>query len=85
MEIMHRLQQSTSTTTCTNIGAGTGTYTDIGACTGTCTSTSDQDADYHLTVYGLVRFKDMIYVPNYSELKDLILREFHVKPYSGHL
>jgi len=34
---------------------------------------------------GLVRFINKIYVPNDSELKKLILREFHVKPYSGHL
>jgi len=33
---------------------------------------------------GLVRFRDMIYVPNNSELKKLILREFLVKSYSGH-
>ena len=46
--------------------------------------TSDQDVDYCLTTYGLVRFRDRIYVPNNSELKKLILREFHAKPYSGH-
>ena len=33
----------------------------------------------------LVRFMTMIYVPDDSELKKLILRELHVKPYSGHL
>lgn len=33
----------------------------------------------------LVRFRDMIYVSNCSELKKLILREFHAKPYLGHL
>ena len=69
MEIMHRLQQRT----------GTGTSIDVG------TSTGDRDADYHLTTDGLVRFRDMIYVPNCSELEKLILREFHAKPYSGHL
>jgi len=36
-------------------------------------------------VDGLVGFRDKIYVPDDSELKKLILREFHVKPYSGHL
>lgn len=56
MEIMHRLQQSTS----------------IG--------TSDQDADYRLTTNGMVRFRDKIYVSNWSELKKLILREFNVNP-----
>ena len=40
--------------------------------------------DYHLTMDGLVRFRDAIYVLDESELKKLILREFHVKPYSGH-
>ena len=41
--------------------------------------------DYCLTTDGLVRFQDRIYVPDNSELKNMILREFHVKPYSGHL
>jgi len=31
-----------------------------------------------------VRFRGRIYVLDHSELKKLILREFHVKPYSGH-
>ena len=34
---------------------------------------------------GLVRFRNMIYVPDNSELKKVILREFQVIPYSGHL
>ena len=33
---------------------------------------------------GLVRFKDRIYVLNCSKLKNIILREFHANPYSGH-
>lgn len=32
-----------------------------------------------------MRFRDKIYVLNCSELKKLILRKFHVKPYSSHL
>jgi len=40
--------------------------------------------DYFLTAYGLVRFRDRIYVLDISELNKVILREFHVKPYSGH-
>ena len=40
--------------------------------------------DYRLTTDGLVSFRDMIYVPDDSELKKLILREFHAKSYSGH-
>ena len=47
--------------------------------------TSEKGVDYHLTTYGLVRFRDRVYVPENSELKNLFLREFHVKPYSGHL
>ena len=31
-----------------------------------------------------MRFKNRIYVPDDRELKKLILREFHVKSYSGH-
>eukprot|EP00253_Pinus_taeda_P018697 PITA_18697 len=59
MEIVHRLQQGTST------GAGA------------------QGMDYCLKTDGLVKFRDRIYVPNNSELKKVILREFHAKPYSG--
>ena len=35
-------------------------------------------------VDGLVRFRDRIYVLDNNELKKVILREFHAKPYSGH-
>jgi len=40
--------------------------------------------DYCLTTDGLVRLKDRIYVLDRSEIKKVILREFHAKPYSGH-
>ncbi len=40
--------------------------------------------DYCLKMDGLVRFRDKIYVPDNIELKKVILREFHVKPYSVH-
>lgn len=56
----------------------------IGTCIGVGTGTGDWGAYYHLTRYGLVRFRDRIYISNYSELKNLILREFHAKPYLGH-
>lgn len=65
MELRHRLQQSTGTST--------------GACIGA------QDVNHHLTINGLIRFRERINVPDDNELKKLILREFHVKPYSGHL
>jgi len=32
---------------------------------------------------GLVRFRDRIYVPDNSDLKKVILSEFHEKSYSG--
>lgn len=35
--------------------------------------TSEQDVEYNLTMDGLVRFRDKIYVSNNSELKKLIL------------
>ena len=41
--------------------------------------------DYCLTIDELVRFRDIIYVPVSSELKKVILRKFHAKPYSSHL
>jgi len=34
--------------------------------------------------YGLVRFRNKIYVPDSNFIKKLILREFQVKPYSCH-
>ena len=40
--------------------------------------------DYYLTTDELVRFKDRIYVPDNNDLKKVILRKFHKKPYSGH-
>ena len=46
--------------------------------------TGDQDVDYHLTADDLVIFRDKIYVPDNSDLKNLILSEFHAKTYSGH-
>jgi len=33
---------------------------------------------------GFVRFRDRMYVSDNSELKKVILREFHTKPYLGH-
>lgn len=33
---------------------------------------------------GLVRFKNMKDVPDSSELKNMVMREFHIKPYLGH-
>lgn len=39
---------------------------------------------YCLKVDGLVRFRDRIYMSDNSELKQVILRHFHAKPYSGH-
>ncbi len=50
-------------------------------CSGT--GTGAQDANCHLSSYGLIRFRDRIYVSNNNELKKIILREFHVKSYSG--
>lgn len=40
--------------------------------------------DYCLRADGLIKFRDMIYVPYGSEIKKLILRDFHAKPYSSH-
>lgn len=40
--------------------------------------------DYHITVDGLVKFRDKICVPNNMKLKNLILREFYIKSHLGH-
>ena len=85
MEIMHRSQKGIGTGTSTCVSIGTGSGTDIGGSTSTgtdrCTGAGAQGMDYCLTVDGLLRFKDMIYVSQSNELKKVILREFHVKPY----
>jgi len=86
MEIMRRLQLSTGIGTCGStciciggsVGIDTGSVTCIG--TGICA----QDVDYCLTIDALVRFRDNIYFPYSSELKKMILRDFHVKPSSSH-
>jgi len=53
-------------------------------CIGSGIGTSVEDVNYFLTSDGLVRFRDMIYVLDNIDIKKVILREFHVKPYSGH-
>ena len=70
MEIVHRLEQDAGIGTC--IGSGT------------CTGAGAQGMDYCFTTDGLARFSDRIYVPDNSELKKVILREFHAKHYLGH-
>ena len=52
--------------------------------TGVGGGTGAQDVDYCLMKDGLIRFRDRIYVPGSSEIKKVILREFHVKPYSSY-
>lgn len=64
-------QENVSIGTC--VGIGKGTRIGVDTCLGIVIG--DQDEDYHLTVNGLVRFRDKIYVPNCSEIKKLILRE----------
>ena len=46
--------------------------------------TGGQDVDYRLTTYGLIRFRDRIYVLDNSEIEKVTLREFHAKPYLCH-
>ena len=40
--------------------------------------------DYSFNEQGLILFENRLYVPNISEVKLLILNEFHKSPYSGH-
>lgn len=47
-------------------------------------SEGDGDEEYHLMAYGFIRFRNKMYVLDNSELKNIILRRFHVKPYLGH-
>jgi hypothetical protein len=39
---------------------------------------------YHLKKERFLIYKNMLYIPNYIELKDLIMDEFHKRPYVGH-
>jgi len=90
MDIVHRLQQSICTSTGDSTGTSIGDGTDIGvgkgigSGMGTGTGVGEHDMDYCLIADGLVRFKDKIYVLDRSELKKMILRVFHVKPYLCH-
>lgn len=45
---------------------------------------NNEDKVYHLTEDELVRFKGRICVHNSDEIKRIIMKEFHVKPYSSH-
>ena len=88
MEIVYRLQQSTSTCKGTCIGGNTGTCDGTGEGTntssGTSTSAGAWDLGYCLATHGLVRFRDKIYVSDNSDLKEVSLIELHAKTYSGH-
>lgn len=77
MDIVHNLHYITGTGTC-SVG--------IGTCSGicTCTNVRAQDIDYCVTTNGLVRFRNRIYVMDKNDFNQVILREFHVKPYLGH-
>lgn len=78
MEIMYKLQQSTSILigTCDSTGISRASHKGIG------TNVGAHDVDYFIIVDKQVGFKDMIYVLDSSELK--ILRQFHEKPYLAH-
>lgn len=39
--------------------------------------------DYHLRADSLVKLRDKIYLKDNSEIKNIILRELHAKPYSS--
>ena len=85
LEIVDRLQQDDSTGTSTSHGTCTSSGAITSTCSGTGIGVNVQDLDYCLMADGLVRFRDRIYVSDNSELKKVILREFCVKPYLGHL
>jgi hypothetical protein len=41
--------------------------------------------DFKIDQEGILKFKNIIYIPNSMDLKLMILNEIHKKPYSGHL
>jgi len=55
---------------------GRGTFTGIGI--GIGIGAGAHGRDYCLTMDGLVKFQERIYVLDNSELKKVILREFHL-------
>jgi len=44
----------------------------------------DSQQEYELDNAGLIYFKQRLYVPNQSRIKNLIMDEFHVSHYAGH-
>jgi hypothetical protein len=38
---------------------------------------------YHLTIDGLLMYNNNMYIPNLVEIKNIILDEFHKRPYVG--
>ena len=43
-----------------------------------------EDNMYQIDTKGFLRFKNLIYVPNHSNIKHIILRELHNNPYARH-
>jgi hypothetical protein len=43
-----------------------------------------KDEDSELGIYGILLYKNIVYVPNFSELRSVILKEMHIVPYVGH-
>jgi len=44
----------------------------------------DSQQEYELDNAGMIYFKQRLYVPNQSRIKNLIMDEFHVSHYAGH-
>eukprot|EP00253_Pinus_taeda_P023951 PITA_23951 len=44
----------------------------------------DNQQEYELDNAGLIYFKQRLYVPNQSRIKNLIMDEFHISHYAGH-
>lgn len=40
---------------------------------------------YYFEPNGLLRYQGRMYVPNFEELRNLVWKEVHEAPYSGHL
>jgi hypothetical protein len=40
--------------------------------------------DYKLREDGIFMYKDKVYVPNFREMKNMVLKEMHNFPYVGH-
>jgi hypothetical protein len=43
-----------------------------------------KDEDFELGIDGIILYKTRVFVPNFLELRSVILKDMHTVPYEGH-